>query len=66
MLISRSTRRAVGSVANVRVDVDIRLKKCRRKPRGLDSAAATIKLLLLPDYMMAVPGTGEGHPVGLG
>ena len=65
-LIFRSTRRVVGCVGTVRDIADKYLRKCRRKPRGLGFDDATMKVLLLPDYMMAVLGTGEGHPIGLG
>ena len=66
MLIFRSTRRVAGCVVVVRGVADKRLRKCRRKPRDLGHVDATMKLLLLPDYMMVVLGTGEGDHVGLG
>ena len=64
LIISRLTRKSVGCVADVRAAANTRLKKCRRKPRSSRGFAATMKLLLLPDYMVAVLGTGEGHLAG--
>ncbi len=66
MIISRSTRKVAGRVVVVRAVADKRSKKSRRRSRGLGSAAARMKLLLLPDYMIAVLGMGEVHPVGFG